>query len=518
MLQGGREGILDGRRWSGTPLPEILRELQLRKATGILTVGSADVDREFLFNQGELRAARSSAESEKLGSWLVRHSLISVKQKERFLEGQEGSDAPPLGHILVAEEVLRQHTLERALEGLALEILEGATGVEKAELLFTQGREAGQLDTLPEMTTPQLILLSARVLGDFQAKTAAVGAEEQHVSLNAPLEEIVQEFDLAANEATLLGKLYLSRSLKDLRESAKMSGADFVNACYPLVISGLISLVPRPARHVSSHVSPSVTLLPDGEVSRVTAPAVASEADVIQIKKLFSRMERLDHYEFFGISAYANYQDIADAWANFDQRYHPSRSSAALLGELQPELEAIHTRAQEAYEILSNPIKRPRYDRSLRAAVAQAVPAPLVEETASAREVLVQQNLKEVESLLRREDFFSAIQLMETTTDLDPTPANLLKLAQLMMLNPRWTARALEKLKRALEIDPGFIDGWLLIAEHWRRRQSPERERKALERALVVDRGNSEALRAYESLVGAEACRRFLRRVSEVNS
>jgi len=136
----------------------------------------------------------------------------------------------------------------------------------------------------------------------------------------------------------------------------------------------------------------------------------------------------------------------------------------------------------------------------------------------SAREVLIQRNLREVESLIRREDFFSAIQLMEKTADLEPSPANLFQLAQLLLLNPRWTARAMEKLKRALEADPKLVEGWLLLADHWRTRESPERERKALERALVADRHHVKALERYEKLVGAEAKERFLRRLQSVKN
>lgn len=509
---------LDGRCWTEEPLPEILRDLNRRGATGILTVGTPSIDREFIFVSGELRAARSSIESEKLGSWLVVHSLISPGRKKELLQIQEGSDAPPLGHILVTERILRRHTLERALEGLALAILERATNEELAEFLFTEGRDAGQLDTLPGITTQQLILLSARYFNDFERKKKLLSMEEHHLSLELPLEEIIQDFELATDEATLLGKLYLSRSVGDLRKSLKMDRERFVSACYPLVISGLISVVPRPKMVLRSKVVKGESVKKQFSAEVGTDEASASEQEVWALRRLHARMKDLDHYEFFGVSAYASYQDIADRWEEFDRLYNPVRVSEPGMAAFAAELKEVHARAEEGYKTLSNPRLRPRYDRMLRARAAGPEEQEPIPDNETAREALVRENLREVESLIRREDFFSAIQLMEKTTDLDPSPTNLLKLAHLLLLNPKWTARALEKLKRALEADSKLVEGWLLLAEHWRNRKSPERERKALERALMADAGNVRAHSEYESLVGTDAMQRFLRRLGAVKT
>ena len=41
--------------------------------------------------------------------------------------------------------------------------------------------------------------------------------------------------------------------------------------------------------------------------------------------------------------------------------------------------------------------------------------------------------------------------------------------------------------------DPQCVEAWLELAEFWRRRRNPERERKALEKALAASPDDSRA-------------------------
>jgi Tfp pilus assembly protein PilF len=108
---------------------------------------------------------------------------------------------------------------------------------------------------------------------------------------------------------------------------------------------------------------------------------------------------------------------------------------------------------------------------------------------------------------------FSAVSLLEQTCDIDPQPTSLLKLAKLMLLNPNWVNRALEKLRRAVEIDPSFVDGWVAVADFWHERKSAERERKAIEKALAADPENERIIDRYRRMRGSAELAAFLDRV-----
>ncbi len=70
-------------------------------------------------------------------------------------------------------------------------------------------------------------------------------------------------------------------------------------------------------------------------------------------------------------------------------------------------------------------------------------------------------------------------------------------------------------MRRAIEVDPRFVDAWLELAEFWRRRNHAERQRKALERALAVNPDNERANQMYRQLAGKKELDRLLRRARE---
>lgn len=504
-------------QWDELPLPDILSRLNSEKKTGKLTVESTAASRDLLFVDGELRAARSSAESEKLGSWLVSQRVLSEARKQGALLIQEGSDSPPLGHMLVSKGVIDAESLEHHLQNLAVSILERATSETRRRCSFEDGLADGQLDTLPNLSTPQLILISARTLPGSDIKRKALGDLEQMVTRNGPLDAIVQEFSLTVPESVFLGKLHRSQTLSRLKMISGLGNDSFFATAYSLKVTGLISFSARPQRQASVHVPTTATLSPQRDSQ---APAKTNATDRSEILRLSTNAKNMNHYAFFNLDPQSSYQEIFDAWDAYRQRFDPARSSEDHLSDLGNELKIVLEYAKEAYEKLSSPVERPRYDRMLRTAAETGVTStssfvPGTTAPQRARESLVRENLKQVDRLVRAGDNFSAVKLLEQVCDLDPKPTHLVRLAKMMLLNPKWATRALEKLRRAVEIDPTFVDGWLAVAEYWRGQKNKERERKALEQALGAFPGHGEATTLYRALVGGPALARFLDRIQK---
>lgn len=506
-------------QWDELPLPGILSHLSLSKKSGTLTVESTTASRDLLFVDGELRATRSNSEREKLGSWLVSQKIISEARKQGALLIQEGSDAPPLGHMMVSKGIIDNETLEHQLERLAVTILERATAENRHRCVFEEGLADGQLDTLPKLSTPQLILIAARVLPGPDCQRQALGDLEQLVTRNGPLDAIVQEFILTIPESVFLGKLHRSQILARLKEISTLGDDVFFPTAYSLKTAGLISLSSRPQRQASVQVPTQAT--PPSKVKSQPATTMRPDTERSEALRLSANVKSMNHYAFLGIKPEDTYQEIFDAWDTLRQRFDPSRSAEDHLSDLESELRTIYKHAKEAYEVLSSPVERPRYDRVLRTPVetgaanrSSNVPGTGI--TQRTRDSLVRENLRQIDRLVRTGDMFRAITLLEQVCDLDPQPAHLVKLAKMMLVNPKLARRALEKLRRAVEIDPAFVDGWLTVAEYWRSQKNRERERKALEQALAADPGHAEAATLYRSLVGEQELGRFLDRAGKL--
>jgi hypothetical protein len=110
------------------------------------------------------------------------------------------------------------------------------------------------------------------------------------------------------------------------------------------------------------------------------------------------------------------------------------------------------------------------------------------------------QELYRHEQLLRFGDVPNAFQRLERVCELAPTPEHLHRLAVFMREHEMATARILETLRLALEMDPKSVGCWIELARFWERHNCPERQRKALVRALHLDPKNPEARAMSEQL------------------
>ncbi|MEJ2189795.1 MAG: DUF4388 domain-containing protein, partial [Acidobacteriota bacterium] len=113
-------------------LPSVMAQLAEDGATGVLVARSDDTKREIIFVDGEIRAARSDLEDEKLGLWLVHRNKVSEDDRALTLLAQGGGDSPPLGHFLVTRGYLPPEDLEIELQELALEIIRKAVTAQKS--------------------------------------------------------------------------------------------------------------------------------------------------------------------------------------------------------------------------------------------------------------------------------------------------------------------------------------------------------------------------------------------------
>ena len=119
----------------------------------------------------------------------------------------------------------------------------------------------------------------------------------------------------------------------------------------------------------------------------------------------------------------------------------------------------------------------------------------------------------QAEAAARGADLVSALTLYQQACDLDPRSEYLVAHARLMLKNPQWVDRALQRLQQVVEADPSCTEAWVEVAEVWRRRGHTERQRKALERALSAAPDHLRASRMYAAMVGSDELERLRQRI-----
>ncbi|NOZ77635.1 MAG: tetratricopeptide repeat protein [Acidobacteria bacterium] len=508
---------LDLRR--SLPLPELMATAQYNRSTGILRASDGSATRELIFVNGELRAAHSNLEDEKLGSWLVGRDLISEDEKALALLSQGATDQPPLGHLLVRRGCIEQDALEHELEDLTVTIVRRAAATLRTLNEFVEGRTSSQPDTIPNLTTPQVILVAARSLSNLEVIRSNLEPLEQVAWPSTSLETLLNEFTLTPQEAFIISRMDGSRSLKGLAAVLPGGENEVLPILYALRMAGII--IVGTASEQTRTFTPDFSSEPPGSGQHISIvdeaslePSQLSERE--RIRRLAGECQRMDHYRVLGLEPGAHNNDIRGAWERIQQEFSPDNSSIPHLRDLKPELTTIVDRAREAYEVLADPRSRKRYNTVLRSMqdeverAKRATRAPRIDPRVRAQ--LVEANIKRASELIHSGEPYLAIKLLEQACEIERRPDALLQLARLLLRNPLWKNRALKTLRLAIEADPHFVDAWIELAEFWRRRQNPERQRKALERAVAADPDHEKATTMYRQLMGQRELERLLSR------
>ena len=503
------------------PLPSMMADLAKAGVTGALSTTADAAVREIMYTKGEIRAARSYVEEEKLGTWLVGRGKISEDDRALMLLAQGGGAAQPFGQILVNKGYLTLEELDAELEQLALEIIRQAAQAPGPTNEFIEGGGEGQLDTLPNVVTAEVVLLAAREFKDVGAIREVIGSPDQKVKISGSLNDMLEDVQLTPTEGFLLSRLDAAPDVAGLIRHSSFPEEQTYNTLYTLLLSGTVIVgdgsQTEPPAPVAEEEAP-----PEEQVVETAEEPGEDDFDFTErqleerryILKLSEDVTKVDHYRALDLTPEANPGDVKESWEKIQNRFSVE-NPVSHLRDMTAQLERIVERGRAAYEVLSHFRARARYDEILKSLAEDRKPIEDAEQAAvdaKARSALVEANLKRANELIKEDELYLAIQLLEQACALEPRPAELLKLARLLQRNPLWVNRALACMRRAIEADPRNVDAWLELADFWRRRNHAERQRKSLERVLAIDPDNERANKMYKDLAGSRELQRLLRR------
>jgi tetratricopeptide (TPR) repeat protein len=183
-------------------------------------------------------------------------------------------------------------------------------------------------------------------------------------------------------------------------------------------------------------------------------------------------------YARLGVDPGATTETIRNAYLEAAKRFHPDHSAGPALASVHAELQTLFALLKEAYESISTPEARTRYDASQKAAHG----GTRKEESAIA--------LKMGDVLLKKRDFEAALAKLRRAVDLDATGDALAALAWGLVSDPKASQQAKEEaaslINRALRA-PGVTARTYYVAGVLWRTKDPESALDAFRKALEID-------------------------------
>ncbi len=444
---------------SRTPLFAILRRIQRSRMTGTLELARNGQQRWLSFEDGELRAARSSKEEHRIGRSLVLWGYLSEYDLERALIAQKTSKAR-LDQILVERGLVARSVLDVEARRLMEQIVSSALSWPEGSFRFRLGKQRSDEDIAFSLSITETIIEGIRripegekfleLLGDLNKRPAATSAETSGMNPTKLPEE--------AN--FLLSRMDGATSVKDLLSLTPSSRLEAAKILYTLVYCGFVELKPAPARTKTE---------PDGARTAIEEPRVGHRA---LVHSTYRRIDWLSHYDLLGVKTDAPPADIDAAYARLSKLFDPELRRRADLASCGRELTVLARRLREAHETLSHPGSREAYDQTIRkahAVLSEGSAEPPAAERRSREKIrrwTASCNYRRAQELIEQKDFYPAIQMLEEAVQFAPdNPDYRLLLGQAKLKNRWWREEGIEELQEAARLDPSCAEAQAALAE-----------------------------------------------------
>jgi curved DNA-binding protein CbpA len=525
-------------------LADVIRALYVNRRSGILHLAQGKVSKRIYFRKGSMIFANSDVETDRLGEFLIRRAVITREDFEKASRVMKetgnrfGRTLVELGHATPDEMEAR---VVEQIQTIIYSVFDWDSG----EYRFEQHENPVDEDIVLNLSTADIILEGARRLDDLSKIRRVVGDPVRVLrTTEDPLLLYQKMSTLSQSEGFILSRVDGLSSVADILAISPIGEDETLRCIYGLVSAGVLEFEggsaprdeapepaghgafgkatddtamrssvppPRPAPPPATKPAPKVDIpRPDVEVRRPEPKAskpkpveakvesmgpspeeIAVREDIIE-KHASLRDATL--YDLLGITITANEGEVKKAYYAMAKKYHPDRHHSPHLRDVHGLLEELFGKITDAYQVLSSPLEKNRYDSKIRAegpaAVAGGSGTSADEASESARKRAADERYKEGKRHFDEMHFFDAIQCLREAVRLYPKKNYHKLLGQALMKNPKWLREAEEQFRFALKMDQFDAECYVGLGEIYESEGMSTRAQKMFEQAATYDPEN----------------------------
>ena len=466
---------------------EAFKKLSFGKRTGVLTCEADSVRRAVFFQSGFVVSASSSLASDRLGEVMIRHGRITQQQFEdasHFIKS-----GWRLGEILVELGIIDEAEIETFVRLQLLDI--ACTQLIHPPKKLTFSALTG-VDTFLEapLSVADILMEAARRTPSIDKHLQALLRDERKLGFPRDPLKRFQDVNLKPEEAFVLSRIDGTQTAKDIFAVSPLPEEQTARTLLGLLEAAVIEPegddVVEPEQTRTAESAPSEPV----DTSKTLRGENGRDRDRISVERLYQEVRFQDHWQVLGIERGASEDDVKQAFFLHAKKFHPDRFRRITDPDFQEKLSFVFRRISEAYETLSSPEAKARYE-SLQDKEDQYARAPEPAASGNGR----RGSPEEAAGLHRRaqqayelEDYWNAIELARQAVDLAPDVAayyHLLGLA--LSKNPKWRQDAEKNLKIAANLDPFEASYVLELAKLYEREGLHLRAQKTFDKARAID-------------------------------
>jgi hypothetical protein len=248
VVPGGLRGTLEA-----LPLPDLLRELQISEATGVLSLNSNRVRKALFFKDGRVVFASSNVASDRLGEVLLREEKVTREQNDLALRAV--SKGKRQGRVLVEMGALSPDDLWSAVQSQVREIVLGVFKWGEGQFHFEES-------ALPERERITVDLdVTALVLEGLRRLDAGGWVRRHHPDGHLVLERggTSAEGLLRPYEAHVLGLIDGERSVIEICHESEVGDNQTLKLLYAFLATGIARGRGRKVRTLDQDFVPADT-------------------------------------------------------------------------------------------------------------------------------------------------------------------------------------------------------------------------------------------------------------------
>ena len=471
---------------------QVLRDLLARGGVGVLTLERGPVKKQICIAKGAVRLAASNLRDDRFADFLAARGaatpeMVAEADKE-VAAGKKPMD------VIAAWGSIDAHALKEYKQAHTIEVLVPCFDWKEGTYRFQEGVPNVVGEILSNVKLTDLKLEHARRTLTPPLIEKVLTDRRRALAPAVPMAEERKRIPFTTAEQFILSKAGNGAPLRAILAHSPENEPELSRAAAALLASGILCFV-QAATAASSDQADIYDTLPPGmkSPSDVSSQAeatgsAAAAAEVNYFKQMHSLLIGADHYAILDIDAGASSEDIQRAYYRRAKEIHPDRFLAPPLDVLHRDMEELFAQVLEAYNTLTNPAERKRYDAERLAG------APASKQASADQAAFAKGNFLRGKTLSDEGKYAEALSWLQNAVDADPErPEYLRLLASVQGRNPRLRREAVENYKKAIALDPARPEAYLQLGLLYRRLGDIDPAVEALRECLKWDPSNAEA-------------------------